>query len=380
MALIVRNTRARPVGYPPSAFVARGCAAYAQIEPPIVYRTCSAKLHGLHQNKQAALRQVLANATLAAHWILRDIAEHKPRERFLKFRKPRSVGYDTDRIADHITKQYRDKIRKRFAINTHVYAAVCTRVAELLSHWLRDMTEAEKKGYLKRYADSAAYVIEFGKHQGLSLGSVGRKTIFGYAFLMPKPEQRHEALASIETLLNPYPEETRLFEVATSYRMPFGPRQGDALGNMRKETLRRLRALILEDEQRSAQIERLRAASQTYLRFTPPGFPRVGSDGISAKRRMRMQNDYEVAVAAFGRLPVGDPAGGPGLTEDERSLFRALQQRAYAATQQPRYMAIRWKRADGCIKGRDIGLVYSPKTHRYKLLAYVGCDVKSCGQ
>ncbi len=371
MAPIVRKPQSRPVGYPSPALVARGCAVYAQIKPPIIYRTCPAKLHGLHRNKEAALLQVFANATLAASWMLRDIAERKPRERFRKFRTPRGFRYDTDRIADHINKHYRDKIRKRYAINTFVYAAVCSAIARMISLWLRNMAEAERKGYLKRYAESAAYVIPFGKHQGKSLGSLGRKTIFGYAFLMPKPAQRHEALRFIDILLNQYPEEEPLFEQAEAYKMPFGPRQGDALGDMLHETLRRLRALILRDEQRSDEIEHLRAIAQTYLRFTPPGFPCVGTDGISATRRAHLEHESEETLAAFGSLPASDASAILWMTENEMALFADLQQRAYAATKEQRYISFRWQRADGCIKGRDVGLVYAPKTHRYKLLAYV---------
>ncbi|MDP9316964.1 MAG: hypothetical protein M3R24_39935 [Chloroflexota bacterium] len=368
MTTIIR--KARPLGYPSLVLISRGSDIYELREPPIVHLTCQTQLRDLHRNKEAALIQVFKNVTLAASWILRDIHQRNPLHTFRRFRIPNSTRYNTDKIADTLAKSYRPVIRKRYAINAHVFEGMCVSLAEMLSWWLRMMTDAQRRGHIQRYEESARHVIPFGKHRGQTLGSVGRRVVFGYAFLMPKLSEVQEALRYIEIVLNEYREDKPLFAEAAQYKMTFGRRQGDQLGSMLPETLRRLRALCNQEIARSDETEKLRSAAQQYLQFTPPGFPTVGTDGLSAGRHADLDKAYLESLGAFASLKSAKntPAF---LTEEEHKLFIALQQDAYAATRQAEYMPLRWKRADGCVNGRDVALLYVPKRRRYKLLTYV---------
>jgi hypothetical protein len=245
----------------------------------------------------------------------------------------------------------------------------------MTSSYLQKMTEAREKGLLHQYEQSGAYVVKVGKYKGQALEALGRKTLFGYAFLSPKREQCEEALRQITLLLAGESEDSD-WEQAARYRMAFGSRRNRALGSMRPDTLRRLKLLVEHDLDRTEEMDELRKAAQVRLRFTPPGFPRIRSDGLSAERQDDLQREYIEALEDFAELPdiSDEELVLHNLTEDERHLFRELQRRAYAATNQPSYVPLRWNRADGCLRHRDCALVYDPVKRQYLFLAYVLSD------
>ena len=53
----------------------------------------------------------------------------------------------------------------------------------------------------------------------LQIDTVGRKTIFGYAFIAPKAEQCSEALRFLNVLLDEHIDDPALLEQARTYRM-----------------------------------------------------------------------------------------------------------------------------------------------------------------
>ena len=177
-----------PKGYPTSDKVARGCRYTAQVEPSDVFLTCTAQLHNLSKQRTAAVLQVLKINTLAGQWILRDIREHKPEQRFAPFRKPKSTKYVTNKIYSAIKSRYREHVRSRYTLNSYIFGGLCTTLASMTSSYLQKVTEARQKGLIEQYEQCARYQITFGKHKGDTLGSLGRKTIFGYAFITPRRE------------------------------------------------------------------------------------------------------------------------------------------------------------------------------------------------
>ena len=366
----------RPDGYPDHSKVLRGSHYLAQATPEPVYITCCAQLHNPSERQSAAILQVLKINTLAGMWMLRDIAQRKPEQRFAVHRKRNSTRYLTDGIRNDIDKIYRAKIRSRYTININIFGGLCTTVAALVSSYLQKITEARQKGWIKQYEQSAAYVVKTGRHAGKSLGSLGRKTIYGYAFLAPKAEQCEDALRALNILLSHEQDNEQLWIWAKQYRMTFGPRRNHQLGSMRQETLRRLKLLVERDLQRADELDELRKVAQTYLRFTPPGFPTFRSDGLSPKRQSILEQKYIDALEEFAALPdiEHDDLLLPNLTAEEYVLFRDLQHHAYTATSEPVYIPLRWNRADGCIRSRECALVYDPAKKQYLFLVYLLAD------
>jgi hypothetical protein len=353
--------------------VLRGCGYIAQTKPEPVYITCPAQIHNPSERRSAAILQVLKINTLAGTWMLRDIEQHNPEQRFAIFRKRNSIRYYTDGIATMIGEEYRDYIRSRYTMNANLFGSLCTTIASQISGYLQKVAEAERKGYLRQYKQVAAHIVTFGKHKGKALDTLGRKTIFGYAFIAPKRDECQKALRYINALLDDHEDNQELTDKTERYKMRFGPRRGRELGSLRRETLRRLKFLVEQNLARADDLDELRKVAQMYLRFTPPGFPSVHSDGLSPKRRRELEEARIEALDAFGELPELEPdlLEGRNLTEEEHELFTELQRQAYAATKLPKYIPLRFNRADGCVKHRECALVYDPQKRRYLFLAYL---------
>ncbi|MEI8167489.1 MAG: hypothetical protein WCG26_14000, partial [Chloroflexales bacterium] len=168
-------------------------------------------------------------------------------------------------------------------------------------------------------------------------------------------------------------QEAVLREEAEAYRVPSGRRRGDVLGSMRPETWRRLRLLTQRDLDRMGQMDEIRKVAHDFLRFTPPNFPEMRSGVLAPTRREDLREVSLQALRDYGALPnSADEEEAAGyLTANERALFRALQQRAYAATNTPRYITLQWDRGDGAVKPRDVALLYEPATGQYRLLAHI---------
>jgi hypothetical protein len=213
----------------------------------------------------------------------------------------------------------------------------------------------------------------YGRNDGKRLGDLGRRTIYGYAFLTPTKAQCEEALQHLNVLLNKLPEEQDRQEQAENYCMKSGSRRGDQLGGMRLETLKRLKFEVERDLNRMDSIEALRKAAQTYLRYTPDSFPYVGHDGLTTARHRQLVDEHLEALEEFGALPDSNDEASilHNLTEDERDLFFDLQRRYWKVVNQPKYFPLSFSRADGVVQKRDIGLLYDPDTRRYLLLVYV---------
>jgi predicted RNA-binding Zn-ribbon protein involved in translation (DUF1610 family) len=288
-----------------------------------------------------------------------------------------------------IDKGYRAKVRTRYTLNAVLFEGLCKTLASNISGWLQQMAKAEKQGKLQCYAEDSAYEVRFGKHTGETLGSLGRKTLSGYAFLMSTSKDRQEALQHINVLLDQKPEDSAKQEQAEAYVMKFGHRRGDALGSMLPDTLKRIKAQIERDEARTDLLEELRQKALSLLRFTPPGFPNIRCDGLTPRRQRELEAENREALEAFGALPeaedleesaeiealqelpeIEDEADAlfRGPTERERQAFRELQQKAYAATRTSSYVPMQWERADGCIHSRGMALVYDPAKKRYLVL------------
>lgn len=362
----------RPLGYPALHRVQRGCRYVAQAEPDDAYMMCIAQLHNLSKTTTAALLQVFKNTTLAACWMLRDIEQRNPEQRFAAFRKTNSTRYFTDGIAETIEKHYRATITSRYAINTYLYGGIAATLASMISGYLQKVAEAHKRGFFAQFQQSADFVVPVGKYRGETLGTLGRRTIFGYAFLVPTREQCQEALTQLHVLLERYNDDPTITNTANTYRMRFGSRRNKPLGTARGETLKRLKAVTERYLAEMDAYDMLRVQAQQYLRFTPPGFPRLKSDGLSVGRRQQLQTDHVQALDAFGALPEWDEdLLDRDLTTEERTLFQQLQQQAYADTRAPKYMPLRWNRADAPTRHRECGVVYDPKKKRYLFLAYV---------
>jgi hypothetical protein len=56
------------------------------------------------------------------------------------------------------------------------------------------MTDAEKKGNLQQFSETSDHIVGYGRNAGKRLGDLGRRTIYGYAFLTPTKAQCEEAL------------------------------------------------------------------------------------------------------------------------------------------------------------------------------------------
>jgi hypothetical protein len=306
--------------------------------------------------------------------MLRDIEQRQPQRRFAKYRKRNSTKYHTRNIAAEIEKVYRSRVRGRYALNAYLFCGLCNTVAAMLSSGLQHMAQAQKQGHLRRYHQSAAYEVSVGKHVGKLVGSLGRKTLYGYAYLMPTRTQYQEALQHIHCLLGQGVPDEAGQTAAERFRMPFGASRGTPLGKMRPQTLCRLEASIAWAEAHAEQWKQLSIAAQNYLRFSPPTFPSIKSDGLSAARRRELERRHITALEAFAGLADDDARGMNALAQDEHERFAQLQQAAYAATRRPVYVPLRWSRADGCSRNREMGLAYDPAKHRYLLLMYVLAD------
>lgn len=173
--------------------------------------------------------------------------------------------------------------------------------------------------------------------------------------------------------MDEHEDDQQLIKEAKAYKMTFGPKRRRELGRMQPITLRRIKILVERDLARADDLDELRHVAQLYLRFTPDRFPSVHSDGLSPKRRHELEEARIEALEAFGALPEIEPdvLSGRNLTKVEHELFAELQRRAYAATNQPKYIALRFNRADGCINHRECALVYEPNQRRYLFLAYL---------
>ncbi|MFP4437333.1 MAG: zinc ribbon domain-containing protein [Chloroflexaceae bacterium] len=235
------------------------------------------------------------------------------------------------------------------------------------------MADAEKKGKLQQFYASSDHRVGYGRNNGQRLGDLGRRTIYGYAFLTPTKVQCEEALEHLNVLMNKQPEENDEHEQAENYQMKFGSRRGDQLGGMRPDTWKRLTSEVERDLNRMDTIDALRTAAQTYLRYTPDSFPSVGHDGLTTDRYHQLVDAHLEALEEFGALP--DPNDEASilrnLTEDERDLSFALQRRYWKIVNQPTYFPIHFLRADAVVRGRDMGLLYDPDTQRYLLLVYL---------
>ncbi len=240
-------------------------------------------------------------------WMLRDIEQHKPEQRFAPYRKQKSTRYLTDGIDGAIDKAYRSRLRSRYTLNTYIFSGLCTTVASMTSSYLQKIAEAREKGLIHQYEQSGAYVVPLWKHKGQALGTLGRKTVFGYAFRTPKREQCEEALRHI-TLLLSKKATTASGSRPCGINMSFGPRPNRELESMRHDSLRRLKLLVQRDLDRAEEIDELRKAAQARLRFTPPRFPRIRrSDGLSPERQRDLQHEYIEALEDYAGLPdIGD--------------------------------------------------------------------------
>ena len=158
--------------------------------------------------------------------------------------------------------------------------------------------------------------------------------------------------------------------------MAFGPHRNRELGILRETTLNRIKLLVERDLQRADMFDELRTVAQSYLKFTPPSFPNIRSQGLTPGQKQKLEQDYIQALEDFGYLSAieNEPLLLDNLAEAERQLFRELQRRAYAATNQASYIALRWNRADGCVRHRECALVYDPVKRRYLFLAYLLAD------
>lgn len=368
-----KKRRWPPLGYPSVLLAERGCGLIAAAKPDDVHLTIPARLHNLGLRKAAALLQVFDIATKAADWMLRHIQRHEPLRLFAPYRKRNSTSYNTDAIAEEISRRYRELIRSRFTMNGSVFGGLCSHLASNISGWLQKMTEAEQKGFLRRYAECSEFMVTFGKHRGKALKELSRDALFGFAFLQPTREQLERQLRYVDVLVNDHPEEIPLRDEAEAYRVENGRRRGDALGSMRPETWRRLRLLAQRDLDRLEQIENVRTHAKDFLRYTPDSFPRTKSRVIiSARRRQEFVGQFREALDAYGALPeMDDEEFAASLALNERALFRELQRKVYAATKQLRYVTLQWDRADGALRSRDVALLFEPTKRRYLFLAHV---------
>lgn len=264
-------------------------------------------------------------------------------------------------------------MRSRYTLNSDLFGGLCTSLASITSSYLQNVAAAQEKGLDCLFQKYAAYCVLVGKHAGQPLGSLGRKIIYGYAFLTSKREQCVEALRHLSVLLEEDPADDAARQAAEAHRMSFGPHRKRRLGTMRVTTWRRLKAVAERELSRADAYDELRAAAQAYLRYTPPHFPGSHSDGLSTQRRQAMHAEHLALVELFGALPDPDDEADllNHLTDHERSLFAQLEHAAYADTKPPTFVPLRWNRAGGCVRHRDCALIYDPVKRRYLFLAYL---------
>ena len=360
----IANKRKYFEGYPPYERVKRGLAIRAQRELGIVHRTCNVRIPEQKRGRTQALLETFHNATLAAQWVLRDIKNHKPQQRFARFRKKYSSSYNTKSIATLIETLYRTRVNARYHISSHVLSGIWDYLAQHLSAWLQRVTEAQKKGLYKRYAKSATFVIPFGQHTGKTIAEVGRHRIEGYLSL-PTRTDCEEAARYLAILINAYPEDTPFRDEAGRYVLSFTDYKDTPLADLSRTTLLYLESLVHRELARMDQIEALKHAVERFLEWTPPGFPTIHSDGLSMNRRQTISFEYEESLSSFGTL-LGEP-----LTEGEQARFGSLQKATYAEIKPRQYIALRWDRADGFVRHRGCGVGYDIKSKKYVFLAYV---------
>ena len=354
----------RREGYPSYEKVMQGVSIIIHREPSIVYRVCAARLQDPTVRRTKALLQAFRNKTLAEHWVLSDIEKRHNYRMFPHCRKKHSTSYNTDKIAATIERSYKARVESKFKINKSLLSGMWDSLAAMLSIWLQQIAEAKKKNLYKKYYQSAAFVIPFGHHINKTLGDVGRDRVKGYLSL-PTHQQCKEALGHLESLLNDYPEDTELRKQSEEYILPITEYEGIALGKRRPSTLQHIQTLVQRDLERMAQIDALKAATETFLNWCPPGFPSVHGDGISPSRQLLLANEYTQALTNYG-LDIGIP-----LVETEHQRFRVLQQAAYRHIQPPKYRLLIWGRADAISRPRDMGIGYDIKKKQYVLFAYL---------
>jgi len=177
--------RSAPLGYPKLERVLHGCINIALTQPDPIFRTCDARLHDPSKREESALLQVFTNHTLAAHWLFRDVSERKPRQTFLPFKRGRSTKFHTPGIKVYLEQCYKTIIQRRYTLNANVLTGLFGQVAQNISAWLQKMSDAEKKAKLKLYYESCEHILDYGRNDGKRFGDLGRRTIYGYAFLTP---------------------------------------------------------------------------------------------------------------------------------------------------------------------------------------------------
>lgn len=360
----------RQLGHPSVDDVERACKLLSEQTPDIVYITCTAKLHNPSRRKEAALLEVFKANHRAAAWLLHDIEQRNPKSRFEEYRTSGGQSYFTDRIAEYLNREYRDKVRGQFgALNTHVFSGLCMTVATMVVSWLQQMRVAEQSGALERFVQSAGYIVNVGRHAGSHLSSLPRGVIYGYAKLSATQTQLVATQQALQVLLAD-DDDDPIRLAAEQYRVPFGDRSGTQLGAMSMRELRRLRAYVERQISEVEQWEQLRQAARTYLQYTPPGFPSIKNTGLGFSKRIVLEKEYFSALDEFSALSNLED-NNINLTRAEHSAFRHLQKRTYALTEIPQYLHLYWRHADGIIRGRDIGIAYDPAKRAYILIAYV---------
>lgn len=263
--------------------------------------------------------------------MLRDIAQREPRLRFEAHRVQGGSSYFADRIAQQLEREYRDRVRGRFnALNSHVFSGLCLTVASMLAGWLQQANTAEERGDLQQHTALSAYRVTVGRHAGQLLGDLTRCVIYGYAVLQATRRQLAQTRQYVDALFSG-DEDDAAYIAAAEHRLQIGERRGAVMGSMLTTELRRLRAYIDRQEAEMDKWEQLRTAALAYLRFSPPGFPRVREIVGSADERTATYRDALDAYAAV-------PSNEDDLTASEQTRFQQLERDAAAATQPPRYL------------------------------------------
>ena len=362
MKKILRKTRTFE-GYPTYERVLRGVAIRSNYQLDITYRVCQARIPPQTEVRTKAILQTLHNLTLATYWVHRDIEERQPEKRFARFRKKYSSSYKTDGIAAFLKTLYAQRVNGRYSLASHVSEGMWSDLASLLSSWLQKVTEARKKGYFKRYYRSASFIIPFGQHKDKTIGEVGRDRARGYLSL-PTREQCEEVINHVTLILDELAGPT-LQEESKAYVLPITDYKGEALADLSKATLAKVLILIRRDLNRMEQIEEFKDAVQDFLKWSPPSFPSLHSDGLSIGRIQEISTLHQDALTSFGNDIIAP------VTENEYSRFATLQTAAYADVAPPSYIRLQWDRPDAFVRHRGFGIGYDIKNKRYVFLGYI---------
>ena len=350
-------------GYPAYERVLRGVAIRSSNQLEVIYRVCQARIPQQTEVRTRAILQSLHNLTLATHWVLRDIKEREPEKRFAQFRKKYNLSYKTDDIAKFLKRVYAHRVNGRYSLASNVSEGMWSDLAGLLSSWLQNMTEARKKGYFKRYNKSASFIIPFGQHKDKTIGEIGRDRARGYLSL-PTREQCEETINYVKTMLDELAEPV-LLEDARAFVLPITDYKGEALADLSKATVEKVLILVDRDLERMEFIEALKEAVQDFLKWTPPAFPSLHSDGISTGRRQELSTLYQDSLTSFGTEIIAP------LTESEHSRFATLQRATYADIAPPSFVSAQWDHPDAFLRHRGFGVGYDTKNKRYVFLAYI---------